>query len=411
MNNNYSSNIIYLFISELENIIFLKKNKVFKLIIYFIKAKKNWKRPNKCNIIIYDAAGIEGIKSILKYPIYEIIHTRNESLNIPVLIKSFLYKGSFLNAYIYCYIKDVNPRIIITNIDNNLYFYTLSLKFPYIKTIFIQNGMRGFYLDIFETLENNSFFNNDLQVDFMFTFGNQIGNEYKKYINGKNISIGSIKNNLVPKTIVEKNVNKISFISQYRKQENYFINGKQYSHDLYFKKSDKYIINFLVNYSKNKSKELEIITYNTKNTPIELKEEINYFNNLACCELTYSIREDLFSSYHKVDSSEVVVGIDSTLTYESAARGNKTAFFSIRSFFTELKGCEYGWPALIPNHGPYWSNTPNERIFENILDHLFEIDEIEWEKELKKNEFENIMIYDPDNKLICNYLSEILSFS
>ena len=33
------------------------------------------------------------------------------------------------------------------------------------------------------------------------------------------------------------------------------------------------------------------------------------------------------SSYFAVDRVEVVVGIASSLTYESAARGNKTAFF------------------------------------------------------------------------------------
>ncbi len=397
------------FILEFINI--FQKNKIVKLVNYFIKAKKVWKIPNQCNVLIYDAAGIEGIKSILKNNAFEIMHIRNESINIPILIKSLFFKGSYLNSYIYCYIKGVNPKFIITNIDNNPNFYTLTIKFPNIKTIFIQNGMRGFYLDIFETLENNSLFNNNFQVNFMFTFGKNIGNEYKKYINGKNISIGSIKNNLVPKYKVEKKRNKISFISQYRKPENYEINNKQYSHDLYFKKSDQFIIDFLIKYSKSKFKELEIITYNTKNTPVELNEEIKYFNNIASCELSYSIRENLFSSYYNIDSSDVIVGIDSTLTYESAARGNKTAFFSIRSFFTKLKGYEFGWPALIANNGTFWSNIPNEKIFENILDHLFEIDEIEWEKELKKNEFENIMIYDPDNKLICNYLSEILSFS
>ena len=61
-----------------------------------------------------------------------------------------------------------------------------------------------------------------------------------------------------------------------------------------------------------------------------------------------------YTSYNAVDNAEVVIGMGSTLTYESAARGNKTAFFYIvDALFRNEPGARYGYPEKVPDVGPY----------------------------------------------------------
>ena len=51
------------------------------------------------------------------------------------------------------FIEKVNPNIIITFIDNNPEFYKLKKFFQDKKTIFIQNGIRGYDNDVFGLFE------------------------------------------------------------------------------------------------------------------------------------------------------------------------------------------------------------------------------------------------------------------
>ena len=97
------------------------------------------------------------------------------------------------------FIKSVNPKIVLTFIDNNLTFYKLR-KYLNIPTAFVQNGNRTSFDDIFgklEKLNNNE--TKDLKVDMMFVFNDATGEKYKKYISGDYIKIGSVMSNTAPK--------------------------------------------------------------------------------------------------------------------------------------------------------------------------------------------------------------------
>ena len=43
----------------------------------------------------------------------------------------------------------------------------------------------------------------------------------------------------------------------------------------------------------------------------------------------------------------------------------------------------HGYPAEYPDDGPFWSNIPDPKIFQRIMDHLFSIYEEEWNMELE----------------------------
>ena len=114
------------------------------------------------------------------------------------------------------------------------------------------------------------------------------------------------------------------------------------------------------------------------------------------------------SSYKAIDESEVTVGIDSTLAYESPVRGNKTALFPIRTHWLQLKSWTFGWPGDFPPEGPFWTNNPDVEKFERVLDTLFSIDEGEWLQMLESVGYDKIMTYDPGNSILLSVLGETL---
>ena len=174
--------------------------KLWTYLKYVVNAKKTWSRPNKSPLLIYDAEGMNIYFEYIQKWSPEVLHVRGEGINLQVLFASLLKGGKPHDSYVDEYIRSVNPDLIITFIDNSLNFLTISQRHKSIKTLFIQNGARYYYGDIFYTLD--SIHPNNLKkltVDYMMTFGETTRDYYHKYISGSIIPVGSIKNNLVPR--------------------------------------------------------------------------------------------------------------------------------------------------------------------------------------------------------------------
>lgn len=84
----------------------------------------------------------------------EFLSTRKEEINLFILIRLILsFKLNYFD-YLLKYIDYVDPKLVITSIDNNRDFYRIKKFKPNIITIFFQNGHRtGGNGDIFEILE------------------------------------------------------------------------------------------------------------------------------------------------------------------------------------------------------------------------------------------------------------------
>tara|TARA_Y100000590_G_scaffold459763_1_gene617616 strand:- start:649 stop:1050 length:402 start_codon:yes stop_codon:yes gene_type:complete len=96
--------------------------------------------------MIYDKNLINYFLKYFKRKDISILETRAESINVPVILITFLKTG-FKNIsinYILNYIYFVKPRIVLTATDNDLRFYCLKekSKIP-IKTVALQNGQIG----------------------------------------------------------------------------------------------------------------------------------------------------------------------------------------------------------------------------------------------------------------------------
>ena len=379
----------------------------WRYIKYFINTKKIWCWPRQSDVLIYDVCDYETLFSYLKSWDPEFLHVRNEFINMPVLLVSIFRRGKMVDAYIDCYIEKVRPKLVVTFIDNNMNFYTISQRHPSLKTMFIQNGTRGYYADIFELLDTVSTETHDaMTVDYIMTFGSNVGAAYSRYIQGKVIPMGSIKNNHVPNMDIRE-TNVITFVSQWRKN-GFFMHGKFYSHESFFRKPDQLIIQSLIKYSHKNNKLLKIILVNHKNSSDRAAEE-TYFRELVGGDVSFSDLTGGYPTYRAVDAAGVVVGVDSTVLYESIARGTKTAIFSIRSKLLGINiGFNFGWPSEYANNGPFWTNHPDPESFERILDHLFEIDDAQWCAELAEHSYNKLMICDPGNSLLKSILTKEL---
>lgn len=335
----------------------------------------------------------------------EVLPVRGESINIPVVLASLFASGSKSDAYFDVYIRKVKPKLLLTFIDNTLSFYRLSQRHPSLKTMFVQNGLRGYHVDVFEQLDARPELAEKLAVDYMLCFGRAIGSHYQRYVSGAVVAMGSMRNNRQDRqvSVVQGS---IAFVSQWH-LEGVEIAGRTYSLDEFTGAVDRCLVGFLREYARRHGKQLRIIPRTQAATPYREKES-QYFSEILgepCSFLEYDM---IGSSYKVIDTAEVVVGVDSTLLYEAAARGIKTAIFSIRGAITGIKGFDFGWPAQYPPDGTFWTNLPSPERFREVLDYLFSVSDHNWRTELQRIIFEELMVFDQGNSILKRTLAQAL---
>ena len=151
---------------------------------------------------MFDVTGYELIKPFLNdEEEVGIYYRRYEEINLYIFFLALINFNSKLDLtqrYQHNFIKYVEPKLVITFIDNLLNFYKLKNYFNNIKFVSIQNGLRNpsFYrkneLGDLEKLKKKS-----LKIDYYFTFSNSYKDFFSKFIKGNYIVHGSIRNNAI----------------------------------------------------------------------------------------------------------------------------------------------------------------------------------------------------------------------
>ncbi|MCT7968541.1 hypothetical protein NG799_19725 [Laspinema sp. D1] len=382
----------------------IKITKLIKILKVCWKAKKIWTKPNAAKVLIYDRVGSENFLQYLAENHVEILDIRGESINFYIILKLICDK-KIINKHNYMdlYIKVIDPLIVMTFIDNSISFYKIQLKNPNAKKIFVQNGMRGELGDIFAYLQKN----NSYHVDYMLTFSYPIGFKYQQYIQGEVMVIGGFKNNSFSKGKILSDKKSVLFISEYHpepglKNSPFWVepDGRSVSWDDCFAAEFK-LLPFLKNYCAKHNLILKIAA----RTHVIDGAEYQYFKKILGDKgWCYYPNCSPFSSYQLVESSEFIVSIDSTLGYEALARGKKTACFSIRSFSVYNRSTKFGWPAKLPEYGPFWTNHADDQEFERVINYVTTASDKEWQQTWQ-HYMADIMEYDPSNtrfrKLMC----------
>jgi surface carbohydrate biosynthesis protein len=373
----------------------------------FIKPRKIWQLPPKVEVLIFDREGSQILMQFLQSYKVSVLDIRRETINIPCFMRSVFnidfWHGRAMQSYIQSFILLASPKIVITFIDNNYLFYEISAKFPLIKTIMIQNGLRGILGDIFGTTNKNDSF----YVDYMFVFGEAIGTRYSELVKGEIIPIGSFRNNFKP---ISKYYTKNSclFISQWQVKISSGVNyvdggGISVTWDEFYSAEAK-VLEFLDNWCFGNGMQLNI---SGRSVSHKDQEKMFFAQYLTKCCWKFFDKEDTDDIYSQIDSAEIVVSIDSTVSLESLSRNKRTAIFSIREHFIKSTAQRFGWPLDLPVTGSFWTNSIDEIDFQNIMNYLQNISDEAWITESEKYKTDLIQ-YDLNNSRISNLLNSIL---
>ncbi len=357
-----------------------------KILIILFKTKFVFTRPTKKKFLFIDFTHCEIIikKFKLKEKDFNILFSRLEKINIPILIKSILKNNLNVNFANYCYeyLKITKPKKVITFIDNNILFYKLKKKFPSTKFISVQNGHRTQYRDFFSILEKNKHLN--LECDKIFIANLGFGKMIKKFIKCEVVPLGFFKNNFV-KLKKQKTLKKsLLFLSQFREnqtQEDFFL-------------VEKKLLKFLADFCLKNKLNLYILGCSEN----FIKEKKYYQSILMNYKYNFQKKLKYPLNYKLVDKFNIIVFVDSTLGYESISRGKKVAAFSSRKKTVKGGLEKFGWPNKFKDIGFFHCSNEFKKIeAEKIMTNVININQNKWNKFVRPK-LKSISIYNYNNK-------------
>ena len=117
--------------------------KIKQFFLFLILSQKEFLKPKRKKILIFDGTNYKLLVKSLRTKEISILFIRGEIINFYILSKVFFNKiylifnpTLFWKEYLFNYIETVNPKIILTYIDNNPFFYTLK-KNLHLKLLFL----------------------------------------------------------------------------------------------------------------------------------------------------------------------------------------------------------------------------------------------------------------------------------
>ena len=364
--------------------------------------------------LVYDSCHVESISKIIdikKTRILNLRQNKNKIINgllaIPSLFniftnidlfKIYLLEGIFI-AYICERIKKYKPKFVLTSTDNDIRFYKLKKYNKKVKFIAIQNGLRSYYHDIFEKIDEEE--KPELAADYYCAFNNNLKKLITKYIDTKVVVIGSYKNNLVK---IKKNIKKknILYVSTFRKAKPYQLfneNSKIFDKNnknklFYCKDFSKYeieLVKILYKYCKKKKYYLSIAGASVQHSKIEN----NYFKKILPSKDWKFIHKTYeFQTYNLLDQFEIITSLSNSMGVEAIGRKCKTAFFG--RDFSIYNDWLYGWPKKLQKKGFFYSDIISKSEVKRIMNNLTQVRPSVW-KDIVKKASKDVMEYDSKN--------------
>ena len=336
--------------------------KIFTLIKIMLRSKFIFKTPKKHDLILFDDVSFFDMKNVISGFNYFILQARTEQVTkVYISFKIFrnifknFSKGNLFTAYLVSLIELIEPKVVITNIDNSVKFSDVA-KILEKKMIFIavQNAKRYELLEfdyLYNTQKIKHNFLKKYYIPNLFSFGDHEKELYKKLnIIVKNIyPVGNLrwanflkhikyendsheKYNfdicLISEYIGTSYLHASSGLDEHAKKK---VNNPKLPENINIErgraKTVKYTIKFCI---RNNMKLIIPLKrerkYSLKSHGVEYefykrnleKEEFDYFQkNFLEKEMSN------FSSYRAVLNSKVAVGMASTLLFDKLGIGGK----------------------------------------------------------------------------------------
>lgn len=361
------------------------------------------------DILIFDKEGAIDFFDCIKSYSFSIFECRGESVNVQVLFYTLFKYGrrASMETYASCYISAVKPLVVITFIDNTETFYKLKKNHPNVRFIAVQNGYRDRCL--FETLMRDNYRKNDLSADAIFCFGPAIGAHYERVICANIVPHGSFKNNKVQKNKRKSGLQEVVFLSQYRAPV--IFNGLPTMpvgernilwSDFY--SSELIVLPRLLDFCNKVGIVLKVCgtSFNENNSEFEFFSDL-----LGEAGWEYWQKSEDLDNYKKIDQASAIVFIDSTLGYEALGRGLKCVAFPLRGGVLQVNDRRFGWPADLPESGPFWASKGDEGEVERLMNYITKVSDDEW-KLISTPVVEQLMCFDPGNSQFIEFIDNVI---
>ena len=312
--------------------------RLLSILRLILRAKLIFKNPDNSKIIVFDDTTIKDFNNILLKSKYFLLKCRIENIvhiyfSLEILKKIIKnYKGNVMTAYLLSVIELVNPKIIITHIDNSIKFSEIAKKlYKKIHFIAIQNAYR---IDVGENkyrLQKKITkldYKKKLFLPNFLCFGKYEIDLYRKHkINVKRFFIvGSLrlanyyyylKKN---KINLKKNKYDICLISESFRGRDVLFGKKN------FEKKAVLLIKFTIKFCKEYNKKLVFplkFYKNKKYLTLDHYKRYLTTEEYSFLEKSSLAKKNKFSSYVVMTQSRVSVAIISTLLSERLATNGK----------------------------------------------------------------------------------------
>ena len=380
--------------------------KINKIFSYLIFSKKTILYPEKKKILfVDDLKKNDLVIKFLKKNNFDILHIRGEIINLRIILDCIFRLKFKFQDYINFYVNKVNPKIIITFLDNYPQVYAIDHK---AKKILIQNAFRTGHenFDRIKKVVKGS--------GFIFCHNKFVGKMYRKYTKFNVVPSGSFKSNSIPTKKLKKKYD-ILFISTFRNyaKTDYFFEKLNLTIQN-FEAYETLVLKYLKNFSKKHNLKLNILSVPTSKANANFFEQKKHYNKIIGANGWHLLNNNSENfAYHKIDQSTLIVGLDSTLLYESFVRKNKTFFFDVRFFDKKIskkfrRSFRFAYPSTFKREGIFWTSKLDSSSNDKKLLNLYFLNNKEWDKIYRKY-VSFLMDYDKDNlkfkKIIKKYIN------
>jgi surface carbohydrate biosynthesis protein len=376
-----------------------------------------WSRPQRRSVLLIDPSGIDILTQFIAIEDVEILDF--EETNIWIFIRTILRMQFSTSAYVVTYIQMMQPKVVMTFIDNDVNFYKLKSMCTQTKFVAIQNGVRANY----SSSPTSGFFDQlsvalneaELSSDYLCVFGSASAKQLTSFIKTEAITIGSLKNNLfsASKTGLTQ-IYDVAFISQYPPFSVYDVArriyfGNEFTPLLDFYRIESIVVKLVAQYCANNK--LSFVVCGKRDT-VSSDEQKFFSNSIGSLPWSYEPRASTHSTYEIAQSAKLLVSIDSTVGQEFLARGKRVAFVSGRTSAAQhdgwinVKETNFGYPLDLASIGPFWTNEATESEVIRILDYLQVITDEEWANEIAPYN-ESLMAYQPGNPVFRKLLLDL----
>jgi surface carbohydrate biosynthesis protein len=298
--------------------------------VNFLKRYKRivWYSEKSCDVLIYDGVGSENLRHCMPAESSVFIINNREEITLFISISFFLWiflgliKYRRLNlAITTAIIKHLNPKVIITYIDNAPNICWIKKFFPLIPALAVQNGTRWDFSN-----KNKAF----MEYDYYFGFGSV---EADIFLQG-----GHTVSSFHPIGSLYAGIFRSEYPVSKEKEFDLCYISQLDAIPLNQAELDKWTLEIFTSYYEVGKRHFDIIAQYAEENKLtlcvamrypqdsaEFTREREYFSSQGNAKIEY-IPQSRFSSYRAVQSSRLTFTISSTLGYEALGWGERVIF-------------------------------------------------------------------------------------